>query len=62
MYGFYIPESMTVLRAPDRGLLLIGAVAAVSALILGILIGVFGVGAPRGPPPAQDRWAGGGTG
>ena len=55
MYGFYIPESMTVLRAPDRGVLLIGAVAAVSALILGILIGVFGVSAPQGPPPAQDR-------
>ena len=56
VYGLNIPERMTVLRVPERGVLLLGAVATLSALILGILIGVFGVASPQGPP-ARDRWA-----
>jgi len=44
-----------VLRVPERGVLLLGAVATLSALILGILIGVFGVASPQGPP-TRDRF------
>ena len=88
---------MTVVRAPDRGVLLFALLAALSAFIVstfpdlnicflyfvklifrdaefilaavrwrlhqrmvvlqvGILIGVFGVGAPTQPPPKPDRW------
>jgi hypothetical protein len=45
--------TMTVVRAPDRGVLLIALLAAVTAFIVGILIGIFGVGRPTELPPTK---------